>query len=196
MLPVPRNPSPTREDPPSPGPHRRPWFRIAAILLPILMVVGIEGGLRGSGLHRQTRFWIPAGDTGQLTPNPGFAARFVGPSLARMPRSIVVDSTPPAKALRILMFGESAALGDPDPAFGVGRFLQALLEYRLPDRRVEVINTAITAPNSIETRGPAVIPGDLRTNSGFLVRGNNELLGPSGPPRCAPSGPPSFPLVA
>ena len=195
MLPVPRTPSPACEDPPSPGPHRRRWFRIAAILLPILMVVGIEGGLRGSGLHRQTRFWIPAGDTGQLTPNPGFAARFVGPSLARMPRSIVVDSTPPAKALRILMFGESAALGDPDPAFGVGRFLQALLEYRLPDRRVEVINTAITALNSHAIREAARDSRDLKADFWILYSGNNEVIGPFGPASVSSGRPPSLPLI-
>ncbi|HRI12361.1 MAG TPA: hypothetical protein PLX89_05085, partial [Verrucomicrobiota bacterium] len=65
-----------------------------------------------------------------------------------MPRSARVQPSPSTNTLRILVFGESAALGDPEPAFGVCRFLEALLEARLPGKRIEVINTAITALNS------------------------------------------------
>ena len=128
-------------------------------------------------------------------PNPDFAARFVGPSLARMPRARIVDATRPAESLRVLVFGESAALGDPEPAFGFSRFLQALLEARLPDRRVEVINTAVTALNSHAILDVASDSQRLQADFWVVYPGNNEVIGPFGP-AAVPSGvPPSRALI-
>ena len=39
-------------------------------------------------------------------------------------------------------------MGDPEPAFGAGRYLEALLRERFPARKFEVVNVAITAINS------------------------------------------------
>ena len=54
----------------------------------------------------------------------------------------------PAGAYRIFLFGESAAQGDPDPSFGAGRYLQALLRERYPGMDFEVVCVAMTAINS------------------------------------------------
>src|SRR5439155_8866500 len=71
-------------------------------------------------------------------------------------------------------------LGDPEPAFGMGRYLQALLSERYPKTRFEVIPAAMTAINS-----HAVLPiarecarheGDLW----IVYMGNNEMIGPFG----------------
>src|SRR5262245_58957452 len=108
----------------------------------------VEAGLRLAGRHHPTSFWLPGESAGELVPNPEFGSRFVGPSMARMPRSTRVKEHAAEGTLRILVFGESAALGDPEPGFGMPRFLEALLEDRLPDRHVEVVNAAVTALNS------------------------------------------------
>ena len=86
---------------------------------------------------------------------------------------------PPGR-YRIFLFGESAALGDPAPAFGVGRYLEVLLRERFPKSDFEVVCVAMTAINS-----HAILPiarecarrnGDMWV----LYLGNNEMVGPFG----------------
>lgn len=175
--------------------RRYPWFRLVAVSLPFLVVCALELGLRMSGRYLPSRFWVSAPDPGLLMPNPEFASRFVGRSLARMPRSTTVRPVPTIPTLRVLVFGESAALGDPEPAFGVSRFLMALLEARLPDRRIEVINTAVTALNSHAVREAARDSRDLKADFWILYPGNNEVIGPFGPASVSSGSPPSLPVV-
>lgn len=191
-----RSPNAMRSPAP-PRPARRWWFRLAALLLPLLALGALEAGLRISGHYQPTGFWISAGNSGALMPNPAFASRFVGRSLARMPRSVLVEPepSPSEKTLRVLVFGESAALGDPEPAFGVSRFLQALLEARLPGRRVEVINTAVTALNSHAVREAARDSRRLKADFWVIYSGNNEVIGPFGPAAVPAGRPPSLPLI-
>ena len=86
----------------------------------------------------------------------------------------------PAHTFRIFVFGESAAMGDPDPSFGAWRYLQTLLRDRFPGTDFEVICVAMTAINS-----HAILPiarecarhdGDLW----IIYMGNNEMVGPFG----------------
>jgi tetratricopeptide (TPR) repeat protein len=86
----------------------------------------------------------------------------------------------PAGVCRIFILGESAALGDPSPAYGAGRYLGALLSERFPGRRFEVINVAITAINS-----HAILPiaRECARHQGdfwIIYMGNNEMVGPFG----------------
>ena len=50
--------------------------------------------------------------------------------------------------VRVFVFGESAAYGDPQPEYGLSRMLEALLGGKYPGVRFEVVNTAMTAINS------------------------------------------------
>ena len=54
----------------------------------------------------------------------------------------------PAGAFRIFVLGESAAMGDPEPAFGPARYLEMLLRDKYPDADFEIENVAFTAINS------------------------------------------------
>ncbi|NBP25619.1 MAG: hypothetical protein EBU81_13940, partial [Proteobacteria bacterium] len=64
---------------------RRLWvFRGLALLAPVLIMLAAEVGLRASGRHRPTAFWLEAGE-GMLRANPAFGAAYVGETLARMP---------------------------------------------------------------------------------------------------------------
>src|SRR6185436_9393151 len=100
--------------------------------------------------------------------------------LARSPSPVVMAAKKPPGRYRIFLLGESAALGDPAPAFGVGRYLQALLRERYPGADFEVVCAAMTAINS-----HAILPiarecarheGDLWV----IYMGNNEMVGPFG----------------
>lgn len=175
--------------------RRRRWFRLGAILLPFVLLGLVESVLRLKGLHTPTDYWVRTQTPGELTPNPYFANRFVGKQMARMPRSARVQERPGKTALRIVVFGESAALGDPEPAFGVSRCLEALLEARLPGRSIEVINTAVTALNSHAIREAARDSRRLGADFWVVYAGNNEVIGPFGPASAGTLGTPSLTTV-
>ncbi len=81
---------------------------------------------------------------------------------------------------RIFILGESAAMGDPEPAYGAGRYLEALLREKYPGAQFEVVNVAFTAINSHVivpiARECARQDGDLW----IVYMGNNEMVGPFG----------------
>ncbi len=97
-----------------------------------------------------------------------------------MPVSLRMAAKKPANTYRIFVFGESAAMGDPDPTFGAWRYLQVLLRERFPGTDFEVVCVAMTAINSHVilpiARECARRDGDLW----IIYMGNNEMVGPFG----------------
>jgi tetratricopeptide (TPR) repeat protein len=96
---------------------------------------------------------------------------------------------------RIFILGESAAMGDPEPAYAAGRYLQALLEARYPGTHFEVINTGITAINS-----HVILPiaPDCARHHGdlwIIYMGNNEMVGPFGAATVFGEKAPPLPLI-
>src|SRR6185369_460209 len=81
-------------------------------------------------------------------PNDRFGYRFFPPAIARTPFALRMPVKKGTNTYRIFLFGESAAQGDPDPTFGVGRYLQVLLRDRFPGTDFEVVCVAMTAINS------------------------------------------------
>jgi len=163
---------------------RRLWlFRIVAVvLIPLALLAFLEVGLRIAHYGYPTSFFVPEriGDRDYFVSNDRFGFRFFPKTIARTPFPIRMAAIKPAKTFRIFLFGESAAQGDPDPTFGVGRYLEVLLRERFPEAKVEVICTAMTAINS-----HAILPiarecanhdGDLW----IIYMGNNEMVGPFG----------------
>src|SRR5262249_15982745 len=75
---------------------------------------------------------------------------------------------------------ESAAMGDPQPAYSASRYLEVLLRERFPGEKFEVINLGITAINSHVilpiARECAARQGDVW----IIYMGNNEMVGPFG----------------
>jgi tetratricopeptide (TPR) repeat protein len=165
-------------------PARRLWlFRFcAAILVPLAIVGGLKLGLRLSRYGYPTNFFLQIKINGQdyFVPNDKFGYRFFPPALARTPapQRMAVKKSP--DTYRIFVFGESAAMGDPDPSYGAWRYLQTLLRERFPGKDFEVVCVAMTAINS-----HAILPiarecarrdGDLW----IIYMGNNEMVGPFG----------------
>ena len=154
----------------------------AATLVPLLLLGTLELGLRIVGYGHSTRLFLPRTIGGEefLIPNDKFTFRFFPPSLARVPLSTRMTAQKPKGTYRIFMLGESAAYGDPDPSFGMGRYLEALLETRYPTTDFEVVNVAITAINSHVilpiARECARHEGDMWV----IYMGNNEMIGPYG----------------
>ena len=157
-------------------------FRLMALSLPLILLGISEGITRWLGIGHSTDFFVRQSVSGRTvwSENADFGLRFFPKELARVPSPLVMEEPKSSGTYRIFLFGESAALGDPEPALGMGRYLRVLLEDRYPGVRFEVIPVAMTAINS-----HALLPmarecvhreGDLW----IVYMGNNEMVGPFG----------------
>jgi tetratricopeptide (TPR) repeat protein len=156
---------------------------MAALGLPLALLVFVELILRLAGVGFPAGFFLRRPINGRecWMENPLFGRRFFPASLTRRPGHIAIPVQKSTHAIRIFVLGESAALGDPIPAFGFSRMLQRLLEARFPGRQFEVVNVAMTAINS-----HAILPiaRDCAERDGdiwIIYMGNNEVVGPFGP---------------
>lgn len=154
------------------------------ILITLLGLFFIEAGLRLGGYGYPPGLYVKEVVDGQevYVNNIFYTAKYFTPALIRTPYPIVVDRHKEQNTFRIVIAGESAALGDPDYSFGFGRILKVMLEDSYPDHRFEVINTSITAINS-----HVILPIVKETKKKLdpdlfiLFIGNNEVIGPFGP---------------
>lgn len=168
---------------PTKGPtRRRPGFYVAAVLFPFLLLALIEGVLHLAGYGYPTSFFLRANQHGQqvFIENRQFGWRFFPSRVARTPEPLSLARNKPMTTIRIFVFGESAALGDPEPAYGFARQLECMLQARHPDRTFEVVNVAMTAINSHVVREIASDCADKQGDVWLIYAGNNEVVGPFG----------------
>ncbi len=157
-------------------------FRVLALVCPLALLLLAEGLLRLAGYGYSPAFFKPLqrGAEQVWVENDRFGWRFFPRAVARSPAPVVVPARKAPGTFRIFVFGESAALGDPRPAYGFSRYLEVLLRERYPASRFEVINVAMTAVNSHALR---VIARECARREGDLwlvYAGNNEYYGPFG----------------
>jgi tetratricopeptide (TPR) repeat protein len=168
----------------SPPTSGRKWlFRLVAMVgIPLVLIGGLEAVLRLVGYGYRTSLFkeIQIGNGQFLVNNDAFGLRFFPPQLARFPGPIRMAARKSADTCRIFILGESAAMGDPEPAYGASRYLEALLSERYPKTYFEIVNLGITAINSHVilpiARDCARYDGDLW----IIYMGNNEMVGPFG----------------
>ncbi len=152
------------------------------LLIPLLALCALEGFLRLVGYGYSTSLFKPRRIGGEdfLIENDKFSLRFFPPELARSPGPFRMKAHKAPGSYRIFILGESAAMGDPEPAYGAGRYLEVLLRERFPAATFDVVNVAFTAINSHVilpiARECAAQEGDLW----IIYMGNNEMVGPFG----------------
>ncbi len=164
--------------------RQKSWFfRLLLIIgVPIVLLGLTELLLRLVGFGHPTAFLLPSQRDGQpvLVQNNQFGWRFFGPAMARIPEPICLPQPKTSNTVRIIVFGESAALGDPQPRFGLARMLQAMLELRYPGTHFEVVNAAIVAINSNVILPIARDCAAASADIWVVYMGNNEVVGPFG----------------
>ena len=175
----------TKPAPASVPPSRlKTWFGRIALMLgaPLIFFGLLELTLCLCGFGYPTSFLLPKvhGARKVLVQNNQFGWRFFGARMSRSPHPIALASDKPSGTIRIFVFGESAAFGDPQPRFGLPRMLEAMLDLRHPDKKFEVVNASMTGINSHVVlriaRDCAKAEGDVWV----LYMGNNEVVGPFG----------------
>jgi tetratricopeptide (TPR) repeat protein len=176
--------SPTREQ--RREPRRKPawWLRLLAVIVaPILFLGLVELALSLAGYGYAKSFFIrwKAGGRTLYLSNTHYCEHFVPKELSRAPEACVLghksDST-----VRIFVLGGSAAYGDPEPAYGFCRQLEVLLNEQADGKSFEVINAAVTAMNSHVARRIARDCARHQPDLFIVWMGNNEVVGPYGPP--------------
>ncbi|MBK9139052.1 MAG: tetratricopeptide repeat protein [Verrucomicrobia bacterium] len=155
---------------------------MAAIGMPLAFLLVVELGLRVAGYGYPTSFFRPLKIGGQdyLVENDKFGWRFFPPSVARAPAPVRMPARKAPGTFRVFVLGESAALGDPRPAYGFSRYLEVLLNERFRTGRIEVVNLGVTAINAHAIREIARECAGLAGDAWVVYMGNNEYYGPFG----------------
>jgi tetratricopeptide (TPR) repeat protein len=164
--------------------RRRKWIvRLLLVFgVPLAFLAVCEGALRLVGYGHPTEFLLATTLNGSpvWAPNQLFGRRFFGADYERKPVPFAAPRPKADERVRVFVFGESAAFGDPQPEFGLPRMLQAVLSHRYPDTRFEVINAAMTGINSHVVREIARDCGKAEGDVWVVYMGNNEVIGPFG----------------
>jgi tetratricopeptide (TPR) repeat protein len=170
----------------------------SAILLPFFLVVAIEAGLRLFSVGFSTELTEPC----QVQSRPAscynlfFPAPFFPPGMIKTPQAYSIPANKPAGTYRIFVLGESAAMGDPDPAYAFSRYLDAMLRQVYPSMKFEVVNTGSVAINSHVLLPIARGLAKQRPDLFIIYSGNNEVVGPYGPGTALASSGMSLPGVS
>lgn len=156
---------------------------VAIVVIPAFFFLGLEQILKWIGPGKSFDYFTTIRISGQdyLQDNPHFIEQFYPASLDIKPLENTFIAEPDDDVLRIFVLGGSAARGFPNPAHGFSRQLQVLLREALPGRRIEVVNTAMTAINShVVYAATKSFPPHV-ADFAIVLMGNNEVIGPYGP---------------
>ena len=195
--PTPMNPAPMNVKPATRGASFWAPRVAAAVLIPILLLVAIEGALRLFGVGFPTDITTACTLHGKAAScyNLFFPAPFFPPGMIKTPQAYAIPAEKPQGTYRIFVLGESAAMGDPDPAYAFSRYLEVMLRQHYPAMKFEVVNTGSVAINSHVLLPIAEGLAKQRPDLFIIYSGNNEVVGPYGPGTVLTSGGMSIPVI-
>jgi lysophospholipase L1-like esterase len=162
---------------------RKRLIKLIAISLPIIAILLIEGALRLFHYGYDASVFIPMpGKSDYLIFNPDASKRyFTDPLIATSGNKEPFLRTKPPGTTRIFVLGESTTIGY--PYFHNGSF-HRWLQYRLlqtnPEKKVEIINVALTAINSYTVLGFAKEVAKQQPDAVLIYTGHNEYYGALG----------------
>ena len=155
---------------------------IVIFVFPVFFFVLLEFGLALAGIGFPTGFYTSAKQNGEKVyqSNPHFIRPYFGSGVSKECLPFAIPKKKPDNTVRIFLLGASAAQGDPDPAYGMGRQLEIMLQEQYPDQRIEVHNVAIAAINSHVVLPIMRACADMDPDLFIVYLGNNEVVGPYG----------------
>lgn len=124
-------------------------FYSIAVCIPVVLLLLLEIGLRIAGVGEDLSLFTQANDPGYLRVNPIVAKRYLGNFGFTVPLNDQFLAKKPANSYRIFILGESTVVGFPyDANISFSRILQYRLQSVFPEKRIEMINTGLTAVSS------------------------------------------------
>ena len=164
--------------------RKRLWlFRTIAIILPVVLLLLLEGTLRLFHYGYDTSLFIEVpGNSDYLVFNPAASKRyFTDQGNATTGNREPFRKVKAPGTLRIFVLGESTTIGY--PYFHNGSF-HRWLQYRLmrefPDKKMEIVNIALTAVNSYTVLGFAREVVHYEPDAVLIYAGHNEYYGALG----------------
>ena len=190
---------PIPDDRPKTASRWRYWVpRLAtAIFVPLLLLALTEAALRLFNVGYATELMndCTVGGHPSSCYNLFFAAPFFPPGMIKAPQFYTIPKMKTPETYRIFVLGESAAMGDPDPAYGFSRYLEVMLRERFPNTKFEVINTGIVAIDSHVILPIARELAHYKPDLFIVYAGNNEVVGPYGPGTALTASSLSLPVI-
>ncbi len=166
------------------SPARYALYVALTLLVPVLLWLVVEGGLRLFDPDGGLPLFVQAaeGEGRYLTANPLVARRyFAGEKNPPKPTTDLFAAQRPANSFRIFVLGESAAAGFPYPANGsFSRLLQDALRDVLTGDSVEVVNLGIAATNSYTMQDLVGEVVAAHPDAVLVYAGHNEYYGALG----------------
>ncbi|MFY9151966.1 MAG: hypothetical protein WAO52_08130 [Prolixibacteraceae bacterium] len=170
---------------PAPLPKgRKTAFSIIAISLPFVLLVLLEIVLRISGYGDNHSLFIQHPDREfqkYLVVNPEIGKKYFSNMPYSEPAKDLFLKEKPADIFRIFVMGSSTVVGFPyDNNLMFSRILQERLRDAYPDKKIELVNTAITAINSFTLAD--FMPQILKQKPDAILfyAGHNEFYGAFG----------------
>lgn len=166
------------------SPLKKFIFSIIAIIgMPALFFIILEGSLRLLDIGTDYDYFHEIDINGEphFQDNKAFANQFYPSSLGVAPLNNTLKVNTDKDHIRVLILGGSAAQGFPHVNHGLDRHLSAHLSRALPNKTIEVINTAMTSVNSHVVYEVARTLPENTADYAIILMGNNEVVGPYGP---------------
>lgn len=166
----------------APSRSRRRVFAVLAFLLPFALTLVVEAWLRLAGVGASFPLFVPVPEAPEyLRDNHRAVGRFVTDA-SSVPelwlRPVYFERRKSADTLRVFVQGGSTAEGYP---YGYGASPAGMLQQRLqrtfPDRRVEVVTTAMSAVNSYTLLDFSSDILDHEPDAVVIYAGHNEFVG-------------------
>ncbi len=180
------------------GRSRRHWaLWIVSAVAPVVLLFVFEAALRLFGVGYPTALTVPCTKEGRAADcyNLFFPAPFFPPGMIRTPQVYAIPAEKPVGTFRVFVLGESAAMGDPDPAYGFSRYLEVMLQQRYPSMNFEFVNTGSAAINSHMLLPIAKGLAEHAPDVFIIYSGNNEVVGPYGPGTALVSSSMKLPVI-
>ena len=170
----------------SPGEKKRreSYFKILSLLFSVLLIFILEGTLRlfhyGNSMRLVVAHSSPDYRDFYMI-NPLVGEKYFSRLEATSTNNDIFLKQKPENGFRVFVMGSSTVYGYPyDNNLMASRILHQRLEDAFPDRKVEVVNTALTAINSITLKD--FIPQVLKyePDAILIYAGHNEYYGAFG----------------
>ena len=159
-------------------------FKLIIILIPFIILAAFEGILRLADYGDNLDLFVKNNEPGYenfMLVNPVIGKKYFQKFEYTSPANDIFYAEKPANTFRIFVMGSSTVYGFPyDRNLMFSRILNKQLEDKYPDKKIEVVNTSITAINSFTLLDYTDEILKYEPDAILIYAGHNEFYGAFG----------------